>query len=103
MFHKKRMSNVDTNNLSSEATNLILYIKKGKKKRLLILPKSSLETHIIKMLEFFLLATHFCLVGVFFNIVGIHMGTNCAPLLTNMFLYSYEADFIQSSKKMKRS
>ena len=24
------------------------------------------------------------------------MGTNCAPLLTDIFLYSYEADFIQS-------
>ena len=24
------------------------------------------------------------------------MGTNCAPLLANIFLYSYEADFIQS-------
>ena len=28
--------------------------------------------------------------------VGIPMGTNCAPLLANIFLYSYEADFIQS-------
>jgi hypothetical protein len=34
VFHKKRMSNVDTNNLSSEATNIILYIKKRKKKTL---------------------------------------------------------------------
>ena len=24
------------------------------------------------------------------------MGTNCAPLLADIFLYSYEADFIQS-------
>ena len=28
--------------------------------------------------------------------VGIAMGTNCAPLLADIFLYSYEADFIQS-------
>ena len=28
--------------------------------------------------------------------VGISMGTNCAPLLADIFLYSYEADFIQS-------
>ena len=28
--------------------------------------------------------------------VGIPMGTNCAPLLADIFLYSYEADFIQS-------
>ena len=28
--------------------------------------------------------------------VGIPMGTNCAPLLADIFLYSYEAEFIQS-------
>jgi hypothetical protein len=27
--------------------------------------------------------------------VGIPMGTNCAPLLVDLFLYSYEAEFIQ--------
>jgi hypothetical protein len=27
--------------------------------------------------------------------VGIPMGTNCAPLLADLFLYSYEAEFIQ--------
>ena len=36
------------------------------------------------------------------------MGTNCAPLLANFFLYSYEADFIQeplkkNEKKLARS
>ena len=30
------------------------------------------------------------------QIVGIPMGTNCAPLLADIFLYSYEAEFIQS-------
>ena len=33
---------------------------------------------------------------VFQQIVGIPMGTNCAPLLADLFLYSYEAGFIQS-------
>ena len=28
--------------------------------------------------------------------IGIPMGTNCAPLLADLFLYSYEADFVQS-------
>ena len=28
--------------------------------------------------------------------VGISMGTNCVPLLVDKFLYSYEANFIQS-------
>ena len=31
----------------------------------------------------------------FQQIVGIPMGTNCAPLLADIFLYSYEAEFIQ--------
>ena len=33
---------------------------------------------------------------VFQQKVGSPMGTNCAPLLADIFLYSYEADFIQS-------
>ena len=33
---------------------------------------------------------------VFQQTVGIPMGTYCAPLLADIFLYSYEADFIQS-------
>ena len=33
---------------------------------------------------------------VFQQTVGILMGTNCAPLLADIFLYSYESDFIQS-------
>ena len=28
--------------------------------------------------------------------IGIPMGTNCAPLLADLFLYSYEAEFIQT-------
>ena len=32
----------------------------------------------------------------FQQIVGIPMETNCAPLLADIFLYSYEAEFIQS-------
>ena len=33
---------------------------------------------------------------VFQQIIGIPMGTNCVPLLADIFLYSYEAEFIQS-------
>ena len=33
---------------------------------------------------------------VFQQIVGIPIRTNCAPLLADTFLYSYEAEFIQS-------
>ena len=32
---------------------------------------------------------------VFEQTVSIPIGTNCAPLLTDIFLYSYEAEFIQ--------
>ena len=36
---------------------------------------------------------------VFQQKVGIPMGTNCAPLLADLFLYSYGADFIQGLLK----
>ena len=36
---------------------------------------------------------------VFQQTVGIPMGTNCAPLLADLFLYSYEAYFIQELLK----
>ena len=40
---------------------------------------------------------------IFQQTVGIPMGTNCAPLLADLFLYSYEANFIQQllAKKKK--
>ena len=36
---------------------------------------------------------------VFQQTVGIPMGTNCAPLLADLFFYSYEADLIQGLLK----
>jgi hypothetical protein len=33
--------------------------------------------------------------------IGIPMGTNCAPLLTYLFLHAYEADFLQCLLKNK--
>ena len=70
------------------------------------------ETDIINMLEF-LIDNIFVIFGgrVFqqtIGIPGIPMGTNCAPLLADVFLYSYEADFIQgllkeNEKKQARS
>ena len=33
---------------------------------------------------------------VFQRLIGILMGRNCAPFLADIFLYSYEAEFIQS-------
>ena len=55
------------------------------------------EDDIIKMLEFLVDNIFVVFAGkVFQQTVGIQMGTNCAPLLADIFLYSYEADFIQS-------
>ena len=56
-----------------------------------------IEDDIVNMLEF-LVDSIFVVFGgkVFQQIVGIPMGTNCAPLLADIFLYSYEAEFIQS-------
>jgi len=58
------------------------------------------ETDIIKMLEC-LIDNLFVIFGGrgFQQTVGIHMGTNCAPLLADLFLYSYEADLIQELLK----
>ena len=61
------------------------------------------------MLEF-LIDNKFVIFGgrVVQQTVGIPMGTNCAPLLADLFLYSYEVDFIQgllrkNEKKLARS
>ena len=52
------------------------------------------------MLEF-LIDNIFVIFGgrVFHQTVGIPMDTNCAPLLADLFLYSYEADFIHGILK----
>ena len=67
------------------------------------------ETDIINMLEF-CIDNIFAMFGgrAFQQSVGIPMGTNCAHLLADLFLYSYEADFIQgllnkNKKKLTRS
>jgi hypothetical protein len=54
------------------------------------------EVEIKKMLEF-LIDNIYVVVGgqVFQQSVGILMGTNSASLLADLFLYSYEAEFIQ--------
>ena len=55
------------------------------------------EEDIIRMLEFLVDNIFMVFAGkVFQQIICIPMGTNCAPLLADIFLYSYEAEFIQS-------
>ena len=49
------------------------------------------------MLEFLVDNIFMVFAGKFFQqIIGIPMGTNCALLLADIFMYSYEAEFIQS-------
>ena len=54
----------------------------------------------------FTLDTRYLLISYEFNvfqqIVVISMGTNCVPLLADIFLYSYEAEFIQSLLSTRR-
>ena len=59
------------------------------------------EIDFINMLEF--LINIFVIFGgrVFQQRVGIPMGTNSAALLTNLLLYSYEADFIRGLLKKR--
>ena len=55
------------------------------------------EDDIIKMLEFLVETILVAFAGkVFQQTVVIPIGTNCAPLLADIFLYSYEKEFIQS-------
>ena len=39
---------------------------------------------------------------IFQQIVGIHMSTYCAPLLVDLFLFSYESKFLQTLAKSKK-
>ena len=39
---------------------------------------------------------------LFQQCIGIPMGTNCAPLLANLILYSYEVEFSRSIKKSNK-
>ena len=37
------------------------------------------------------------------QVVGIHMGTNCAPLVADLFLFCYEGDFMMSLSDDKQA
>ena len=63
-------------------------------------PQKYSNADVIKMLEY--LIDNICVEfsrWIFQQIVGIPMGTNCPPLLADLFLYSYEAGFTQSLLK----
>ena len=60
-------------------------------------PQKYSDADDIKMLEY-LIDNIFVEFGgrIFQQTIGIPMGTNCALLLADLFLYSYEAEFVQS-------
>ena len=52
------------------------------------------------MIEFLVDNTYVRFGGQLFRqMVGIPMGTNCAPLLADLFLYSYENEFLDELNK----
>ena len=59
---------------------------------------------ICKMIEFLVdnIYVRFC-GQLFQQMVGIPIRTNCAPLLANLFLYSYENEFLDKLNKAKES
>ena len=67
-------------------------------------PQKYSDADVIKMLEY-LIDNIFVEFGgrIFQQTIGIPMGTNCAPLLADLFLYSYEAEFVQVSSKQARN
>ena len=61
------------------------------------------EEQVISMLEFLIDNIVVSFGGTLFQqVVGIPMGTNCAPLLADLFLYSYESEFLQKLVKDKK-
>ena len=61
------------------------------------------EDDIVRMINF-LIDNIFVECGgeIFQHVMSIPMGTNCAPLLADIFLYSYEAGFIQTLIKSSK-
>ena len=61
------------------------------------------EEQVISMLEFFIDNKFVSFEGTLLQqVFGIPMGTNCAPLLADLFLYSYESEFLQKLVKDKK-
>ena len=61
------------------------------------------ETLICQMIGF-LIDNIYIKIGnhLFRQCIGIPVGTNCAQFFTNLFLYSYEAEFLRSMKKSNK-
>jgi hypothetical protein len=57
------------------------------------------QDEIIQMVDIFVLFDG----PVFQQTIGIPMGTNCAPLLADLFLHAYEANSVQWLLKIKKN
>ena len=63
-------------------------------------PQKYSDADVIKMLEYLIDNIFVEFVGrIFQQTIDIPMDTNCAPLLADLFLYSYETEFVQSLLK----
>ena len=100
---KNRLANIIRNTfLSKNGNRRYKYLVIGREDTYFVKEHSDsdkkyTEDDIIRMLEF-LIDNIFVVFGgtIFQQRIGIPMGTNCAPLLADIFLYSYEAEFIQT-------
>jgi len=83
VFQKKDTTQIQIHCLGRDKS---YFVKKNKQKNTLILPKDSLK----------LIDNIFVMFGgrVFQQRVGIPMDANCAPLLADLFLYSFKTYFI---------
>jgi hypothetical protein len=58
---------------------------------------------VISMLEFLIDNIFVSFGGTLFQqVAGIPLGTNCTPLLADLFFYSYESEFLQKFVKDKK-
>ena len=105
---KSRLSDIiDSCFFNKNGNRKFSYIVIGNRKHYFVkthsdCPHKYSEVQIKRMLDF-LIDNIYVVFGdqVFQQTVGIPMGTNCAPLLADLFLYSYEAEFIQKLVREK--
>ena len=62
------------------------------------------DADVIKMLEYLIDNIFVEFRGrIFQQTIGIRMGTNCAPLLVDLFLWFHETDFYKGSHESRKS
>jgi hypothetical protein len=89
-IHGRNSANLEL--LIDKTSSIYLYVKlkalaKGK--------TCYYEEQVISMLEFLIDNIFVSFGGILFQqVVGIPMGMNCAPLLADLFLYSYESELV---------